>query len=67
MCRKLGFLLLDKLGVFDAGVHEHGGGRVDAGEVHAAAAVLGRRQVEGVRVEDAADLLNGVSLQFMDL
>ena len=36
-----GHLLLDELGILDAGVHEHGGGGIDASEVHAAAAVLG--------------------------
>ena len=63
----VGHLLLDQFGVLDAGVHEHGGGGKEAGEVHAAAAVVGRRQVEGVRVEDPADPLNGVFLQFVDL
>ena len=60
-------LLMDKFGVLDAGVHEHGGGGKQAGEVDAAAAVFVRHQVEGVRIEDAADLLNGVFVQFVDL
>ena len=58
---------MDELGVLDAGVHEHGGGGIDASEVHAAAAVLGRCQVKRICVEDAADLLDGVSVQLVDL
>ena len=67
ICGEVGHLLLDKFGVLDAGVHEHGGGGKKAGEVHRAPAVFERRQVEGVRVEYAADPLNGVFVQFVDL